>query len=234
MSLRVLLLAAALHGSPLTASAQADKNPNGVFLIATPELIDPNFRRSVVLVTQVAGGGSVGFIVNRPGTRSLAQILPENEVMQRYTEPLYLGGPVEAAGLFAMFRAGTNPAGALRVLGDVSFAMDPAVVEQVLHTPPGQVRFFNGYAGWAPGQLAAELKRGGWLVLNADADTVFRTDMDTLWRELLVRARGVSASLPPPRDTNIAAASGTERDQLSGVSSDTPRRARRVNHRFGR
>jgi len=232
MSWRRLLLLAALLGAAPFASAGTGDAANGVFLVAAPGLLDPNFRHSVVLVTQMADGGSVGFIVNRPAERSLAQILPDNDVMQRFTEPIHLGGPVEAAGLFAMFRANTNPPGALRVLGDLSFAMDPAVVERVLHAPPGPVRFFNGYAGWAPGQLALELGRGGWLVLNADADTVFRKDMDTLWQELLLRARAVTASLP--RDADAAAGGRDLRDQLSSVSSDTPRRARRVSHRLGR
>ena len=195
MSLRLLLLLAALLGSAPHASAQTEKNPNGVFLVAKPALVDPNFRHSVVLVTQAPNGSTVGFIINRPGRRSLAQILPDNEVLKRFTEPLYLGGPVEAAGLFAVFRAPENPQGALRVLGDVSFAMDPAVVEILLHAPPERLRFFNGYSGWAPGQLAAELERGGWYVLNADADTVFRKDMDTLWEELIRRVRAVTAML---------------------------------------
>ncbi|MBE0621562.1 MAG: YqgE/AlgH family protein [Burkholderiales bacterium] len=177
------------------SSAQTVDTGNGVFLVASPALLDPNFRRSVVLVTQAADGSSVGFIVNRPGQRSLAQILPEHEVLKRFTEPLYLGGPVETAGLFAVFRASVNPPGALRVIDDVSFALDPAVVERLLHAPPRRVRFFNGYAGWAPGQLAVELARGGWYLLNADANTVFRDDMDTLWEELLLRARAVTASL---------------------------------------
>lgn len=195
MSLRLLLLLAVMIGSAPFAAAQTVNNPNGVFLVATPALADPNFRRSVVLVTQAPDGNTVGFIVNRPGRRSLAQILPDNQVLKRFTEPLYLGGPVEAAGLFAMFRAKDNPQGALRVLGDVSFAMDPAVVEMVLQAPPERVRLFNGYSGWAPGQLAAELERGGWYVLNADADTVFRKDMDKLWEELVRRARAVTAFL---------------------------------------
>ena len=215
---RLLLLALFLIAAPL-AMAEGGESANGVFLVAAPGLADPNFRHSVVLVTQMADGGSVGFIVNRPDELSLAQILPHNEVLKRFTEPLYLGGPMEAAGLFAMFRAKDNPPGALRVLGDVSFAMDPAVVEQLLHAPPKSVRFFNGYAGWGPGQLAFELERGGWYVLHADADTVFRKNMDTLWDELLQRARAVTAAAP---------------DQLSAVSSDTPRRARRVSHRLGR
>jgi putative transcriptional regulator len=195
MSLRLLLLLAALLGSAPIASAQTDKNPNGVFLIATPELVDPNFRQSVVLVTQGLDGSTVGFIINRPGRRSLAQILPDNEAFKRFTEPLYLGGPVEASGLFAVFRAKEKPPGALSVLDDVSFALDPAVVEKLIHAPPERVRFFNGFAGWAPGQLAAELDRGGWYVLNADADTVFRKDMGTLWEELIRRVRAVTAML---------------------------------------
>jgi putative transcriptional regulator len=195
MNLRLLLLLVALLGSAPFASAETGKNPNGVFLVATPALVDPNFRHSVVLVTQALDGSTVGFIVNRPGRRSLAQILPDNEVLKRFTEPLYLGGPVEAAGLFAVFRAKENPPGALRVLGDVSFALEPAVLEVVLRAPPERVRLFNGYSGWAPGQLAAELERGGWYVLNADADTVFRKDMDKLWEELVRRARAVTAFL---------------------------------------
>ena len=195
MNLRILVLLVLLLGSLPGASAQTRDAANGIFLIATPALRDPNFRRSVVLVTQAADGGSVGFIVNRPGENSLAQILPENEVMKRFTEPLYLGGPVESTGLFAVFRSPEPAPGGLRVLGDVYFALQPALVEKLLNAPPQRVRFFNGYAGWAPGQLALEVKRGGWYVLNADADSVFRKDTANLWEELVIRARAVTASL---------------------------------------
>jgi putative transcriptional regulator len=184
-----------LLASVTPAWAQAETAPNGVFLIAKPALVDPNFRRSVVLVTQAPDGTTVGFIINRPGSRSLAQILPENELFKRFTEPLYNGGPVDAAGLFAVFRAREKRDGALSVLDGVSFALDPAVVETLMHRPPEKVRFFNGYAGWAPGQLAAEMERGGWYVLNADADTVFRKDMGTLWEELVRRVQAVTAML---------------------------------------
>jgi len=195
MSLRLLLLLAALQASIPPAWAQADNAPNGLFLIAKPALIDPNFRHSVVLITQAPDGTTVGFIINRPGRLSLAQILPDNEVFKRFTEPLYLGGPVQGEALFAVFRNREKPQGALSVLEDVSFALEPAVVERLLHAPPERVRFFNGFAGWAPGQLAAEIERGGWYVLNADADTTFRKDTDTLWEELIRRVRAVTAML---------------------------------------
>jgi len=189
------LLALALFVITPVASAQSGDTANGLFLVASPALLDPNFHHSVVLVSQGADGSSVGFVLNRPGQRSLAQILPDNEQMKRFTEPIYLGGPVEAAGLFAIFRTPVHPPGALRVLDDVSFALDPAVVERLLQAPPQQVRFFNGYAGWAPGQLARELERGGWHLLNADPDIVFRKNMDGLWEEMMVRTRAVTASL---------------------------------------
>jgi len=195
MILRLAIFLSALLGAAGVASAQTADAPNGLFLVAAPALADPNFRHSVVLVTQMPDGGSVGFIVNRPGRRSLAQLLPRNELLKRFTEPLYQGGPVEAAGLFAMLRGKASPQGALRVLDDLAFAMDPAVVEKAMGTPPERVRFFNGYAGWAPGQLAVELERGGWYVLNADADSVFRKDTSTLWEELLRRSRAVTAFL---------------------------------------
>lgn len=194
-AIRLLLLLATLLGPAPIASAQTGGSANAVFLVAAPAVVDVNFRHAVVLVTRTEDGSDIGFIINRPGPRSLAQILPHNETLKRFTEPLYLGGPVEAAGLFAIFRAKLNPPGALRVLDDLSFALDPAAVEQVLRTPPRQVRFFNGYAGWAPGQLEFELARGGWYVLSADADTVFRKHTDTLWEELLARTSAITASV---------------------------------------
>lgn len=200
MSLRLLLLLALLLTASPVAAAGNGRSANAVFLVASPALVDPNFSHSVVLVTRVPDGSDVGFIINRPGPRSLAQILPEDKMLKRFTEPLYLGGPVQAANLFAVFRAKKNPPGALRVLGDLSFALDPAVVEQLLRSPPEQVRFFNGYAGWAPGQLRLELNSGGWYVLHADVATVFRKHMDTLWEELLARARAVTASAHPRSD----------------------------------
>jgi putative transcriptional regulator len=195
MMLRRLLLLALLLAPMAPAWAQAESTPNGVFLIAKPAMADPNFRKSVVLVTQAPDGTTVGFVINRPAGRSLAQILPDSETFKRFTEPIYLGGPVQAEDLFAVFRTKEKPPGALSVLDDLSFALDPSVVENLIHTPPERVRFFNGYAGWAPGQLAAELQRGGWYVLNADADTVFRKNMDTLWEELIQRMRAVTAML---------------------------------------
>ena len=158
-------------------------------LVAKPHLLDPNFRETVVVVAEAPNGAAVGVIINRPSTKSLAQILPGNTTLARFTEPLFFGGPVEPVGLYAVFRADEPPGEALRISGDLWLALNPATVEQLMKNPPKKLRFFTGYAGWAPGQLGSELVRGDWWVLDADPDVAFRADPSTLWEELARRAR---------------------------------------------
>ena len=176
--------------------ADAQVPERGFFLVAKPTLVDPNFQRTVVLVANAPDGATLGVIVNRPTGQSLANILPGNPTLAKFTDPLHFGGPVERVGLFAVFRAPASPGASLPVVDDLHLALDPVTVEQLLLKPPAQVRFFNGYSGWAPGQLAGELRRGDWWVVEADPAAVFRKDTSTLWDELSTRARSVTAGAP--------------------------------------
>jgi putative transcriptional regulator len=185
------LLAAALALGAAAAHAQAPER--GFFLVAKPTILDPNFSRTVVLIAHAPDGGTVGVILNRPTKQSLADVLPGNAQLARFTEPLHFGGPVEPVGLFAAFRAAESPGESLPVIEDVYIALHPETVEQLLKKPPAAVRFFVGYAGWGPGQLRGELERGDWWVVAADADTAFRKDTATLWDDLARRARSVTA-----------------------------------------
>jgi putative transcriptional regulator len=172
-ALRLLVAAFLTLAVHAAAAQQAER---GFFLVAKPTLLDPNFQRTVVLVANAPDGATLGVIINRPLQRSLANILPGNPTLAKFTEPLYFGGPVEPVGLFAVFRAQEAPGQTFPVVGDLHLALLPPTVEQLLLKPPEQVRFFNGYSGWAPGQLANELQRGDWWVFDADPDTVFRKD----------------------------------------------------------
>lgn len=185
-----ILIAAVLAAAAQAAAAQA---PVGGFLVAKPTILDPNFSRTVVLVTQAPDGAILGVILNRPTKQSLAEILPGNERLARFTAPLHFGGPVEPAGLFAVFRGTGDPGPSFPVIEDVRLALQPATVEQLLLKPPEALRLFAGYAGWAPGQLDGELARGDWWTVKADADTIFRKNTDTLWDELSRRAQSVTA-----------------------------------------
>jgi putative transcriptional regulator len=188
-SCRAALLAALV----LAAVAQAQVAPSkSLFLIARPGMPDPNFRESVVLVVQSQGGEATGVIINRPTDRSLAELLP-SERFEAFTDPIYFGGPVAPQGLFALFQSDKYSGPAVPMLPQIYLAVLPDSVDALLDKPPAKIRFFSGYSGWAPGQLQGELERGDWLVVDADAKTVFLRDTSRLWQDMVRRARAVRA-----------------------------------------
>ena len=184
-----LLVALAVLLAPAWTGAQQGPRANGLFLIARPSLTDPNFARTVVLVTQADDASTVGVIVNRPTALRLPEILPGESDAANYREPVFEGGPVMRQTLVAVFRAPAAPeAAAFHVLKDIYLSMHPANLRRLLADPGARYRLYTGFSGWAPGQLQSEFKRDGWHVLNADEEAVFRKSPDGLWEELLERA----------------------------------------------
>jgi putative transcriptional regulator len=192
---RILACTALLAAAAIAGSAAAQDHSRTLLLVARPGLPDPNFRESVVLVTQDEKANAVGLIVNRPTQRSLASILP-GERFKRFTEPVFFGGPVAANGLFALFSAPASPGDALVMLPGLFFAGNPSTLDELMHRPPSSIRFFTGYSGWGPEQLRGEIDRGDWYVLNADAETVFTKDTRDLWNRLVLKARTITAEVP--------------------------------------
>ncbi len=163
------------------STAHGQEPANGILLVAKPGLVDPNFRRTVVLVTQAADASTVGVILNRPTTRKHEQT----------GEVIYTGGPVMREVLVALFRAERAPeASAFHVLNGVYLSMHPQNIEMLLQKRGGHYRLFAGFSGWATGQLESEMRRDGWYMLPATADIVFRADTAGLWEELVRKARG--------------------------------------------
>ena len=197
--LLVALLAALLAALAWPPQASAEDGARTVFLVARPGLPDPNFRESVVLIKQDEGGETAGVIINRPTNRSLASILP-GESFKRYTEPVFFGGPVMSQGLFALYRAEKRVGDSMTMLPGVYLALQAATLDELMQNPPQSIRFYSGVSGWAKGQLQAEIERGDWFVLNADADTVFTSGTETkgLWRRLLRMARTITAGVAAP------------------------------------
>jgi putative transcriptional regulator len=175
------------------SAGHAQELPKTFFLVARPGMPDPNFRETVVLATENERSQVVGVIINRPTTRSLAELLPGDR-FKRFTDPLYFGGPVEPGGVFAVFR-GERPSGeTISMLAGVHLALHPDTVYSLIGSPPADIRFFAGYSGWASGQLEAEIERGDWLIAQADAEAIFRRDTSALWQDMLRRASAVRAS----------------------------------------
>ena len=190
-----LLAATALLWLP---HARAQDGGRTLFLVAKPGLPDPNFRESVVLVTQNESGETGGVIINRPTNRSLASILP-GERFKRFTEPVFFGGPVMSEGLFAVYRAEKRAGDSLNLLPGVFLSLQASTLDELIDKPPQSIRFYAGLSGWGRGQLQAEIEHGDWFVLNADANTLFTSDTDTkgLWSRLLRMARTITAQPAP-------------------------------------
>jgi len=185
-ALRVLLVVFSFA----TPAGAAEDSANAVFLVASPVLLDPNFRESVVLVTQPREGGPWGVIINRPLDYLLSDVFTDIETLKGRKDVLFFGGPVAQDGLVFLVRSQQPPPRAVPVLRDVYVISDIEYIEKLLRRPEPMrdLRVYSGYSGWAPGQLHQEIARGGWVLVPADADMVFEDDPARIWPELIKRA----------------------------------------------
>ncbi|MBI2313799.1 MAG: YqgE/AlgH family protein [Betaproteobacteria bacterium] len=183
-------LALLLALAPGAGLAQDPEKANGIFLVAKPRLQDPNFSKTVVLVTQHRPNEPMGVIINRPTQLALSEVFPENANIRKRRDPLYFGGPVAPMTLVFVFQSAERPKEALKVLDDVYMSVSSGLLSELISRPkfPERFKVYAGYSGWAPGQLQNEIRRGDWYVINADTDTIFRMDAKSVWPELLKRA----------------------------------------------
>ncbi len=159
----------------------------GKLLVATPELGDPNFWRSVVfMVEHDDEEGALGLVLNRPSDIPVREHLPSWADVATDPCVVFVGGPVTpdvAIGLVE--RPGDPPETWAPVLEDVGLAdlaSDPETLGGVR-----RCRVFAGYAGWVPGQLEMEVAVNSWFVLDAKRSDVFSPDPQRLWRDVLGR-----------------------------------------------
>lgn len=178
------------------AAGPALAQPNGVLLVARPGLADPNFRETVVLVTRSEDAATVGVVLNRPTSMQLAKLAPRWPGAEKFTDPLYAGGPVMRQVVVALFVSDATPkAAAFHVLPRVYLSMHPANIEPLLGQSGARVRLYAGFSGWAPRQLEAEMQSGGWYVLRASEELLFRKDTAGMWAELVAQASGSRTAL---------------------------------------
>jgi putative transcriptional regulator len=160
----------------------------GQLLIAGSGLLDPNFRRAIVLVGHHDEEGAVGVVLNRPTEATVWDAVPQLGSLVGPEERVFVGGPVQpqAAVLLAEFddpdRAGLL---AFDRVGFLVGDLDPDDVGGI-----ERARVFAGYAGWGPGQLEEEMEQASWILEPARPDDVFTTDPDALWVEILRRKGG--------------------------------------------
>ena len=177
-------------GGPVLPSPAQYKVTKGVFLVADPKLIDPNFGESVLLILAHGGGGSLGLIINRSTARSLAGLLPSIKALENRPDTLYVGGPVYHDSLVMLLRTQEKTPSMDRVFDDIYMSRGLGELTDILKNtgPQSAFRIYAGHAGWAPGQLQGEMNRGDWRVIPADADIIFAKDPETVWPEMIRRS----------------------------------------------
>jgi putative transcriptional regulator len=174
----------------------------GRLLVATPDLRDPNFSRTVVLMLEHGDDGALGVVLNRPIELSVADVLPDWADLSTAPACLYVGGPVAPTAVIGLGR-GDGPVfqPLFDGLGTLDLDLDPALYSATM----ANLRVFVGYAGWAPGQLEQELSGGGWLVLDLAPEDPFSSEPSQLWQAVLRRQGGrvaMFASAPEDPSTN--------------------------------
>lgn len=191
------LLASGLEGAAmqLRPGAVRDLAP-GKLLVAQRDLVDPNFRESVILLADYNDKGAMGLIINRQTETPLARVLPDLKEGKGSSAPVFFGGPVEAPGVLALLRSDAPQADMRHVLADVYLITSRTLLDQTIAkgTGPERFRVYVGYAGWGPGQLENETVRGSWQVFSGDAGLIFDPTPGSLWRRQISRAEALSAS----------------------------------------
>ena len=148
------------------------------FLIAMPNMVDPNFAKSVTYICEHNDQGALGVVVNRPIDMTLKSLFEQIEIpLQddgRGRMPVYFGGPVQVDRGFVLHRPAGEWQSTLSINQQVGLTTSRDILQAVADGHgPEQILVSLGYAGWAPGQLEQELSQNAWLTVPADLDVVF-------------------------------------------------------------
>ncbi|MER7608688.1 YqgE/AlgH family protein [Nocardioides sp. NPDC023903] len=179
----------------------------GRLLVATPELRDPNFVDTVVLLIEVNDDGALGVVLNRPSPVPVAEVLHPWATSVADPDVLFQGGPVSkdaAIAVALLVDAEDPPLGFRPVVGRLGLLDLDTPVELVDGTL-SRLRIFAGYAGWGAAQLQGEVDEGSWYVVDSEPYDSFLDDVSSMWAAVLRRQPGelaFHATRPPDPELN--------------------------------
>jgi putative transcriptional regulator len=189
--LAMLLLGGLAAGSMPAAGAPPMRSLAGDLLVATADMRDPRFTRTVIYMIRHGAQGAQGLVINRPlGDILLARLLERlgmDSAGATGTVRLHAGGPVDAGNLVVLHTGDYASQGTTAVKDGISVTVERDVIRAIaLGKGPRRSLLALGHAGWAPGQLEAEIEAGGWIRAGADEGILFDADFDRKWE----RAQG--------------------------------------------
>ncbi|HTW86858.1 MAG TPA: YqgE/AlgH family protein [Candidatus Binataceae bacterium] len=206
MAVEIVVLIAALA---ITVSARAVEPGTSLFLVAKPEMPDPLFAQSVILMLPRSEDLPLvaGLIVNKPIRKMpLNQLFPQDAALKNRSDTAYFGGPVDIEAPAIVYRADRAIDKSTRLAGDVYVSLDPDLATALAQDPKRvhDFRLVLGRSQWTPDQLHSEMMEGSWYTVTAEANIVFSADPGGVWNTLAARARLIPAAnprmfRPPPR-----------------------------------
>jgi putative AlgH/UPF0301 family transcriptional regulator len=182
---------------PVQSRNPSDLGP-GKLLVASRELGDPNFAETVILLVHYDTEGVIGLMLNRRTELPISRVFAELKTAKGISDPVYFGGPVETPTVFALLRSKDKLEGGEHVFGGVYWISTKSALEKTIssHPDPGVFHVYLGYAGWTTDQLRNEIKLGGWFIFQADNQTVFNANPDSLWRQMIKKTELKVAAAP--------------------------------------
>jgi putative transcriptional regulator len=165
-----------------------DDSLRGSLLVASPALADPNFARSVVLITEHGEEGAMGVVLNRPSESAVSDVVPELGDLSA-DEPVFIGGPVQPHALVVLAEFNDPARAAWIVVADVGFVAADSNPDDLARAIR-RGRVYAGYSGWEAGQLEGELAEEAWIVEPPLPAELFPDDPNTLWHDVLARKGG--------------------------------------------
>jgi len=174
----------------MPAFAQTEDLAIGKLLVASRDLGDPNFAKTVILLVHYTEGqGAVGLVLNKRTDVPVSRVFHDLKEASGRKEPVYIGGPVELNSVLALLKSANKPERSEKVFGDVYLIGNKDLLTKTLASSAEAAVFhtYIGYAGWGAGQLEHEVELGAWHIMPADAGTVFHADPDSVWERLIRR-----------------------------------------------
>ena len=190
------MVVAAFAAAPLAAQHErTEGHLTGQLLVASANMGDPRFMRTVIYVVSHSADGAMGLVLNRAlGVAPISVLLDgfgiaDSEVPGEVR--VHYGGPVERGRGFVLHSSDFLGQGTIAVNGDVALSADVEILRAIAEARgPGRSLFVLGYAGWAPGQLESEIARDDWFSVPLDLNLVFDDALDTKWDRAFDR-RGI-------------------------------------------
>jgi len=166
------------------------------FLIAMPQLMDPNFERTVVLIVEHGADGSMGLVIDRQTDLQFHQLAESQKIEvaeQRRGDSIFSGGPVEPYRGFVLHDDAAIDESSELVPG-LFLSVTNDALEPLLSSRSATLRLCLGYAGWGPGQIEKELAEGSWLFTEVDRHTVLRAEPGDMWSDT-IRSMGLDPAM---------------------------------------